>query len=98
MWGQFMWVNFFTSCNVESSIGKKMIEGLIPGNQFGGQLLVKIEKEKTKNPKPISKSTMLVNRASEKDVDKETQRKGDLLAKLNKVKQLKSGSTKGMGC
>jgi len=32
MWGQFMWVNFFTSCNVESSIGKKMIEGLIPGN------------------------------------------------------------------
>jgi len=41
---------------------------------------------------------MLVNRASEKDVDKETQRKGDLLAKLNKVKQLKSGSAKGMGC
>lgn len=61
-------------------------------------MLVKIEKEKTKNPKPISKSTMLVNRASEEDIDKNTKRKGDLLARLNKVKQEKPGSTKGMSC
>lgn len=29
---QFYWVNFFTSINVQNSIGKKMVEGLIDGN------------------------------------------------------------------
>lgn len=40
---------------------------------------------------------MLVNRASEKDVDKSVKRKGDLLAKLNKVKLEKSSNKQGMG-
>lgn len=38
---------------------------------------------------------MLVNRAAEKGIDKKDQRKGELLAKLNKVKLEKS--SQGMG-
>lgn len=39
---------------------------------------------------------MLVDRSKEKDIDKSIKRKGDLLAKLNKVKQEKTGQN--MGC
>ena len=32
MWGQFMWINFYTPCNVNNKFREKMREGLIPGN------------------------------------------------------------------
>lgn len=59
-------------------------------------MLVKIEKYYTKNPRPIGKSTMLVDRSGEKGTDKKTERKGDLFAKLNNVKVGKLG--KGFDC
>lgn len=87
IWGKFFWVNFYTSVNVQNSIGRKMVEGLVEGNCFGGQLLVKIEKEKTTNPKPVSKIAMLIDRSQEKGLKEHIARKskfiGDLIQKHN---------------
>lgn len=60
-----------------------MCEGIIEGNQYGGQLLVKIDREKTKNLKDIKPTTILFNRKGEKGIDLMTQRKGELLELLN---------------
>jgi len=41
-----------------------MKRGLIDANKFGGQLLVRIDREVTKNPKPLEKKVILFNKKS----------------------------------
>jgi len=61
-----------------------MVKDLIEGNQFGGQLLVKINRVETNNPKPISKSAILFDKGDEKGADEE---KSKLFAQLAKTKE-----------
>jgi len=57
-----------------------MKKDVIPGNKFGGQLLIKISREKTNSPRPIEQKPILFNKTMD-------DAKSKLFADLNKAKQ-----------
>jgi len=82
LFDKFMWLNFYTATDVTSTAGALMVKNLIEGNHFGGQLLVKISREETENPKPMGVSQILFDKTEEKD-----DQKSKLFASLNEVKK-----------
>jgi len=58
-WGQFMYIIFYTATDLSSAESQLIKSGVLPGNKFAGQLLIKVEREITKNPKPLEKKTIL---------------------------------------
>jgi len=54
--------------------------GELPGNKFAGQLLVKIDREVTKNPRPLEKKTILFNKQNTGRRDT----KSEIFAMINK--------------
>ena len=68
-WGQFTWLTFYTATDVSSSAAEDIRLGIIDGNRYGGQILVKIEREETKNPRPIGSRKVLFNKASSDEND-----------------------------
>jgi len=62
-----------------------MVQNIIDGNYFGGQLLVKINREVTSSPKPIGKTTILFDGG---DSEAKSQ-KAELFRDLAKAKQKK---------
>jgi len=66
-----------------------MVKDLIDGNRFGGQLLVKIDRVKTNNPKPLSKTTILYDNSSDNDNSVEKKAKAKLFANLADEKKKK---------
>lgn len=64
-----------------------MVRNLIDGNRFGGRLLVKIDRVKTNNPKPISKTPILFDMGG--DGNEASKAKSKLFANLAEEKKKK---------
>lgn len=89
-WGQFTWLTFYTATDVSSSAAEDIRQGIIDGNRYGGQILVKIEREETKNPRPIGSRKVLFNKASSDENDL----KSKLFANLAKEIELEKRDNK----
>jgi len=61
---QFTWLTFYTATNVNSAEADDVKKNLVDGNKYGGQLLVKINREMTKNPNPIGSRLILFNKST----------------------------------
>lgn len=81
MWKQFFWLTFYTATNVNSKKAEEVKKNLVDGNKYAGQLLVKIEREKTKSPKPVSSRVILFDKSSSGDKD---DKKSKLFQELKK--------------
>lgn len=64
MMDQFTWLTFYTATNVNSAEADDVKKNLVDGNKYGGQLLVKINREMTKNPNPIGSRLILFNKST----------------------------------
>lgn len=81
-WGQFNWLTFYTATDVNSSKAEEVRQGLVDGNRYGGQILVQIEREMTKNPRPIGSNKVLFNKSSSNENDLKSKLFADLAKEL----------------
>lgn len=68
-WKQFTWLTFYTATCVNSKYADAVKSGFVDGNKFGGQLLVKIDRIQTKNPRPIGSHKILFNKSTSDEND-----------------------------